>query len=104
MKSLILFISLLNLVNCYINVEENRLKDEYGRERLFHGVNVVYKEKPWYPELKVFNYQYSYCEEDMKLLKNWGFNAIRLGIMWPGVEPEFGEYDMKYIKIIEKIA
>lgn len=103
MKSLILFISLLNLVNCYINVEENRLKDEYGRERLFHGVNVVYKEKPWYPELKVFNYQYSYCEEDMKLLKNWGFNAIRLGIMWPGVEPEFGEYDMKYIKTIEKI-
>lgn len=104
MRISILFIGIIGLVNGYISVEDNRLKDEYGRERLFHGVNIVYKDKPWHPDLKVFNYQYSYCEEDMKLLRNWGFNAIRLGVMWPGVEPEFGKYDINYIKVLEKIV
>ena len=25
--------------------------------------------------------------------KEWGFNVVRLGVMWPGVEPEPGKVD-----------
>jgi len=26
----------------------------------------------------------------MKLFESWGINGIRLGVMWPGVEPKKG--------------
>lgn len=31
-------------------------------------------------------------------LKNKGINGIRLGVMWPGVEPKEGEFDEAYLK------
>ena len=33
-------------------------------------------------------------------MKDWGLNTIRLGLMWPGAEPEAGTYNMTYIKAI----
>ena len=51
--------------------------DGYGRERYFHGVNVVVKGPPWIPRQDVFDPYWSFVEEDMQLLQDWGLNAIR---------------------------
>lgn len=31
------------------------------------------------------------------ILKEWGFNVVRLGVMWPGVEPEPGQVDQGHL-------
>jgi endoglycosylceramidase len=31
-------------------------------------------------------------------------NVIRLGVMWPGVEPKRGEYDEKYLETMKWIV
>jgi hypothetical protein len=32
-----------------LDPKTRRLVDEDGRERYYHGVNVIYKSPPWYP-------------------------------------------------------
>jgi endoglycosylceramidase len=82
--------------------------DEAGRARLFHGVNVVYKKEPWYPPYYPIDSDKSLGEADMKDLQMWGQNVVRLGVMWPGVEPRRGYIDRIYLKrmkdIVEKLA
>lgn len=70
--------------------------DPQGRHTLLHGINMVCKEKER-------NYIGDYKEEDFRRLKEWGFNVIRLGIFWDGVEPEPGQYDDKYLDEIDKL-
>ena len=41
---------------------------------------------------------------DLDNLVDWGFNSIRLGVMWPGVEPIRGEYNDTYLQIIDEIV
>jgi endoglycosylceramidase len=48
---------------------------------------------PYIPDLEGFSLDTSFSEIDMQNLKNWGINSIRLGVMWPGVEPNKGEYN-----------
>lgn len=38
-----------------VNPETLQLVDEFGRTRLYHGVNVVYKIFPFYPDTETFN-------------------------------------------------
>lgn len=64
-----------------------RIIDSDGRERIFHGVNVVVKAPPYHPSTETFDSQWSFCEEDMKLVQAMGYNIIRLSIPWAGVEP-----------------
>eukprot|EP00927_Polykrikos_kofoidii_P059479 TRINITY_DN5462_c0_g1_i1.p1 TRINITY_DN5462_c0_g1~~TRINITY_DN5462_c0_g1_i1.p1 ORF type:complete len:700 (-),score=78.38 TRINITY_DN5462_c0_g1_i1:191-2290(-) len=78
--------------------------DTEGRVRLFHGVNVVQKSFPWHPSLGDFHPNTSLNAEDMANLRSWGFNAVRLGIMWPGVEPSPGEYNATYLSVMRKIV
>ena len=33
-----------------INTDERLMQDEYGRTVIFHGVNVVYKRPPYFPD------------------------------------------------------
>lgn len=48
-----------------VNTSSNLLLDSYGRVRVFHGVNVVYKPSPFYPpDLDSFTPETSFCEED----------------------------------------
>ena len=68
-----------------------RFVDTAGRERLFRGVNVVYKDPPWLPTAPSFDTNFSWVPDDAKLLASMGFNLIRLGVMWPGVSPESPE-------------
>ncbi|KAL5463688.1 hypothetical protein EMCRGX_G032612 [Ephydatia muelleri] len=80
----------------HVNTATNRIVDSFGRERYFHGVNVVMKGPPWLPATDKFDPIMSFVEEDMQLLQDLGLNAIRLGLMWPGAEPQRGIFNQTY--------
>ncbi|GAM27787.1 hypothetical protein SAMD00019534_109630, partial [Acytostelium subglobosum LB1] len=84
-----------------VNTTTQNLIDEYGRVRIFHGVNAVYKIFPWHPLTNEFDPQNSLVQFDIDNLQEWGFNAIRFGAMWPGVEPEKGVFNQTYLDVIK---
>jgi len=80
------------------------MRDSKGRVRIFHGVNVVYKEAPWYPPSDTFTPNDSLDGHTMDLLRRWGFNVVRLGVMWPGVEPSHGQIDEAYLQEVSRLS
>merc|ERR1712110_1256168 len=80
-----------------IYVKDGQFVDLDGRIRLFRGINSVIKHFPWY-DPKMLD------PERQRQLGEWGFNAIRLGAMWSGVEPEQGQINETYIDIIKEIV
>ena len=60
--------------------------DGYGRARVFHGVNVVYKRAPYIPNIDAYDPQLSMSDEDIMNLQNWGVNVVRLGVMWEAID------------------
>lgn len=85
-----------------ISVSGKRLVDEFGRERIFNGLNFVYKgvEKD---SDGVIRYKSDITEELLIALKNKGMNIIRLGLTWAGIEPTMGEYNTEYLDGFKKI-
>jgi endoglycosylceramidase len=77
-------------------VEAQKFKDPYGRDLILHGINVVNKN----PES---DYVGHITPEEMKKFKSWGFNVIRLGIIWDGLEPEPGMYNEEYLSKIDEM-
>jgi len=75
-----------------------------GRARLFHGVNAVYKVPPWHPETQAFNTDTSLSAEDIADLAAWGFNVVRLGVMWPGVVPQAGAANATYLATMQQLV
>ncbi|HSW15128.1 MAG TPA: cellulase family glycosylhydrolase [Solimonas sp.] len=72
--------------------------DEQGRVVVIHGTNMINKLPPYKPEALGFG------EKDLRFLAENGFNGIRLGFSWAGVEPEPGQYDDAYIDHIVALA
>ena len=64
---------------------------------MFHGFNSVRKAFPWY-EPQVLNPQ------RIKDTADFGFNVIRLGAMWAGVEPEEGKINQTYVDILKTVV
>lgn len=71
-----------------MHVEGNRIKDNDGRERIFHGTNVVEKRFPFVPVTDSFNAKDSFSREDAEFMEDIGYNTIRLGVLWAGFEPQ----------------
>lgn len=81
-----------------VDPESQHFVDEYGRVRIFHGVNVVYKIPPFIPDLNKFDPQNSLTDDDLTNLQKWGFNVIRLYTAWMGVNPTSpGQVDQSYL-------
>ncbi|MGD0321211.1 MAG: cellulase family glycosylhydrolase [Acidimicrobiales bacterium] len=62
------------------------LRDRFGRVVVLHGVNAVYKRAPFelYPAPgKPFNFS----GQDANRIAALGFNVVRLGMLWQGLEP-----------------
>ncbi len=74
------------------------LVDERGRVVITHGVNVVAKHAPYTPASLGFD------APDADLLATEGFDSVRLGIIWKGVEPRPGEYDDAYLAQVRDTA
>ena len=78
--------------------------DEHGRERIFHGTNAVVKGPPWHPDTQTFSRDVSLVEEDFVWMQNMGLNLLRLGVMWPGVEPLRRQYNETYLDQLDDIV
>ena len=108
MKLVIVLSILLALVygsNVKVCRKTRNFIDSNGKTRVFHGVNVVYKKKPYHPEnVKTFDPFYSFSREDVINLKKWGLNVIRLFVSWEATEPERGKYNFTYIEAIKNIV
>ncbi|MFO7729820.1 MAG: cellulase family glycosylhydrolase [Spirochaetia bacterium] len=82
-------------MNKSVTIKGNRFIDHKGNHLILHGMNMVCKDKdrayigPW-------------DVHDFEKLKHWGFNVIRLGIIWDGLEPEPGVYDHNYLSKIDQ--
>ncbi|CAD7924585.1 unnamed protein product [Amoebophrya sp. A120] len=61
--------------------------DEYGRQRIFRGTNLVIKGPPYLPYREGFDREVSLVKRDYELMKKSGLNLIRLGVMWVGAQP-----------------
>lgn len=107
-------IFLLMLVNLTSQTENNMSKigikdkwfvDEKNRIVLFHGINAIRKEFPWIPNKKE---QDMTNDSQLLNLKKWGFNTVRLGLMWSGLIPEKNIINQTYldqmIQIVDKLA
>ena len=65
-------------LECFnVNTTTHCQVDVSGRERYFHGVNVVVKGPPWIPRTDSFDPRWSFAEKDMEYLNALGLNAIR---------------------------
>lgn len=83
------------------------LRDRYGRVVIFHGVNMVWKHAPYVPPSQLFGSPLtgSYLDlRDAQWLAQNGFNAVRLGVLWAGVEPRPGRYDRTHLQKMRRLA
>ena len=68
-----------------ISQRNGHFVDEFGRVRLFHGVNNVKKSEP-------FVSTFTDAELD-RMATEWGYNLVRLGFSWEAYERERGVQD-----------
>ncbi len=102
----LLFILLSSITFAKILIDQELLlpKDNDNFIRVFHGVNVVYKPKPYLPpQREGFHFNLSFSKEDAALLKKWGMNIIRLGVLWEGFEPVQGKLSEDYYNEMKRI-
>ncbi len=86
-----------------ISTKGTAFVDEYGRTRVFNGVNYVFKgEKP--EADGIVHFQNPLTTENLKDLKNKGVNILRLGLTWAGVEPEMGKYNDVYLEEYRQVV
>lgn len=62
-----------SLSNVRVDPDTGFFRDDKGRVRIFHGVNVVYKVPPWYPPSGKFTSDDSLDGQTMDLLQKWGY-------------------------------
>lgn len=79
-----------------ISVKGQSFTDNFGRERIFNGINFVYKGFAA-DEDGVIRYKTAITDELMEKLAARGINAVRLGVTWAGIEPECGKYNTEYL-------
>jgi endoglycosylceramidase len=74
------------------------LRDTRGRVVFIHGVNAVWKRAPYVPSAAYFD------DSDGQFLADNGFNSVRLGVLWAGVQPTEAHCDESYLDRIEAIV
>lgn len=88
-----------------IFVKGRCLVDEFRRERIFNGVNLVYKNDDDSTGRKpVRGYHPTWQPYEIETLARRGINVARLGLIWAAVEPQPGLYDDAYLKTIRDYA
>lgn len=77
-----------------ISVKDGSFIDSFGRVRIFHGVNLVCKDKSR-------GYVGGWDRQDFDAMRKLGLNLVRLGFLWDGLEPEPGRYNEAYLDRME---
>ncbi|ORV45789.1 endoglycoceramidase [Mycolicibacter engbaekii] len=78
-----------------VEVSNGWLTNGDGQVVMLRGLNQVYKIPPYEPSAAGFD------EDDAAFLAANGFNVVRLGVIWAGVQPEPGVIDYDYLASIE---
>ncbi len=65
------------------------LYDRYGRVVILHGVNAVFK-KPPFELVPAPGKPWNFTNADAAKIASFGFDIVRLGIIWQGLEPGYG--------------
>ena len=86
-----------------VDPQNSLFVDSFNRSVIFHGVNAVYKTHPFHPNLVEFSSNDSLTDQDLRNLKHWGMNSIRLHAAWEGVEPQKGVYNYTYVETLRDI-
>ena len=73
------------------------ITDRRGKVVILHGFNMVYKVPPYHPGAIGFG------GDDADFLRRFGFNTIRLGLIYKAVEPQPGSYDEGYLRRIGRV-
>ncbi len=93
-----------------IRTDRQYIRDQKQRYLYFHGINVSGSTKFPYEYGNTFTYvgkpfPLEEADHHFQIIRDLGFNAIRLLVMWEGIEPyEKGSYDTEYLDYIEKIV
>jgi endoglycosylceramidase len=72
-----------------------RFVDPEGRHVLLHGINLVNKD----PAVRYLGDE---SLQTFAAFREWGFNCVRLGVIWDGLEPEPGVYDEAYLAGLDR--
>jgi len=102
-NSLILFIlSVLLLFSCsshpsstFVTLDGTTFRDQHQRELILNGINLIIKDAN-------SGYLCGMTEEEFKQISGWGFNVVRLGILWDGLEPEPGVYNDSMFRCLDE--
>ncbi|MDB5985102.1 MAG: hypothetical protein JWR16_155, partial [Nevskia sp.] len=76
------------------------LVDDDNRIVLLHGVNAVWKLKPYAPP----DTPAGFTAADADWLRDHGFNAVRLGTLFAGVMPTPGAIDQAYLQQVDRVV
>ncbi|MEE4193693.1 MAG: cellulase family glycosylhydrolase [Anaerolineae bacterium] len=77
-------------------IKDNRFFDAYGRQVILHGINLV--------DINPKSNYMAYCDPAIfRQFREWGFNCIRLGILWDGLEPQPAILNEEYLKGIDRM-
>ncbi len=82
----------------FVTIRQGRFVDADGRHVILHGINIGGKHKST-------DYLSWHGPTEFAQMRQWGFNCVRLLIIWAAIEPEPGQYDEAYLsRIDERIA
>jgi endoglycosylceramidase len=79
-----------------ITTRNSRFYDPEGRQIILHGINYVNKD----PQAG-----YLFPDDDGATFadfRRWGFNCLRLGVIWDGLEPQPGVYNEAYLQGLQR--
>ena len=76
-----------------IEARDGRFYDPAGREVILHGLNYVNKDPK-------SGYLHPGSGSAFADFRRWGFNCIRFGVIWDGLEPQPGVYNEAYLAAI----
>ncbi len=79
----------------FVRVDGRTFRDAMNRELILNGINLIVKDP-------ARGYTCAIPESDFLKVKEWGFNVIRLGIIWDGLEPEPGVYNEEMFRCIDE--
>ena len=74
--------------------------DAQGRVVLLHGMNAVWKLKPYFPPDEAGGF----TAADADWLRDHGFNSVRLGVLFTGVMPQDGIVDTAYLDHVDRVV
>jgi endoglycosylceramidase len=74
--------------------------DAQQRVVLLHGLNAVWKIKPYAPP----DTAAGFTAADADWLRDHGFNSVRLGVLFAGVMPKQGQIDNAYLDSIDRVV